>query len=262
MPSIDLHAHILPGVDDGPEALEGSLALARAAVAAGTDLMVATPHVNESRFIEPGAIPAAVEALAGHLADAGIDLELQAGAEIALPRVLDLDDEDLRALALGHSRCVLLESPFAPAGTFEVLIHEVLARGHPVLLAHPERCPAFQREPARLAALVEAGVHVQITAGALTGRFGTRVREVALRLLRDGLVHVVASDAHDDVRRPPGLTAGLAAAEAEIPGLAMRRRWLSEAAPAALLTDTPVPEPTPLPPLRGWRRARAAWSAR
>lgn len=266
MGSIDLHTHVLPGVDDGPATLEGSLELARAAAAAGTAVLAATPHVNERRFIEPAAIPPAVTALNRHLADAGIAIEVVPGGEIALARVLDLGDAELTGLGLGGGPWLLLESPFTATGDFEALIFDVLSHGHPVLLAHPERCAAFQREPARLTRLVESGVLVQLTAGALTGAFGSRVRDFSLQLLRDDLVHVVASDAHDASRRPPGVVAAIAAAEREVPGISSRVAWLTEEVPAAILAGAPPPEPPPLPlaPRGGrWRRrAKRASSAR
>ncbi len=261
MPSVDLHAHILPGVDDGPATLEGSLEMARAAVAAGTAVMVATPHVNDHRFIEPAAIPGAVDQLGGHLREAGIGLEVRAGAEIALSRVHDLASEELGGLGLGGGPYLLLESPFTVvSGNFEQVIYTVLARGHKVLLAHPERCPAFQREPARLTRLVEVGVLVQLTAGALTGAFGTRVRAFAVELLKHDEVHVLASDAHDAVRRPPGLLAGLEAAERDVPGIGARAAWLTEEVPTAVMQGDSIPPAPPLPPRRGgsWRRRLAA----
>ena len=79
-----------------------------------------------------------------------------------------------------------------------------MRRGHHVVLAHPERCPAFHRDPSMLTSLVSAGALTSVTAGSLVGRFGDEVRRFALELVRDGMVHNVASDAHDDVRRPPG----------------------------------------------------------
>lgn len=261
MPSVDLHAHILPGVDDGPATLEGSLEMARAAVAAGTTVLVATPHVNDNRFIAPAAIPGAVDELDRHLREAGIGLEVRAGGEIALPRVQDLGREELGGLGLGGGPYLLLESPFAVVtGDFEQVIHTVLARGHQVLLAHPERCPAFHREPARLTRLVEAGVLVQLTAGALTGAFGTRVRTFAVDLLERDEVHVLASDAHDAVRRPPGLLAGIEAAERHVPGIGARARWLTEDVPTAVIQGDSIPPAPPLPPRRGgsWRRRLAA----
>jgi len=258
VPAVDLHTHLLPGVDDGPRTLEGALDMARAAEAAGTAAMVATPHVNESHFIEPAAIPPAVDALRGHLRAAGIGLDVRAGGEISLPRAHDLLDRGLAGLGLAGGPYLLLESPFASvAGDFEPLIYAVLSRGHGVLLAHPERCPAFQREPARLRRLVEAGVLVQVTAGAFTGAFGSRVRAFALSLLHEDQAHVLASDAHDAVRRPPGLAQGMAAAELAVPGIGARARWLTEEVPVAIMTGSSLPEPPPLPVARGgggWRR--------
>lgn len=266
MRSVDLHSHVLPGVDDGPATLEGSLALARAAETAGTAVLAATPHINDDRFIEPAAVPGAVADLNRHLAAAGIGIEVVQGGEIALPRVLDLGDADLAALALGGGPFLLLESPLAAvAGGFEALIYDVLGRGHAVLLAHPERCPAFQRDPARLMRLVEAGVLVQLTAGALMGAFGSRVREFSLSLLSDDVVHVVASDAHDAVRRPPGVAAAVGAAERDVPGITARATWLTEDAPAAILAGAPLPEPPALGPrarVGRWRRRRGAAAPR
>lgn len=261
MRSIDLHSHILPGVDDGPETIEGSLELARAAVAAGTELMVATPHVNESRFIAPADIPAAVAALARELDAAGIDLEVRPGGEIALPRLADLSEPELDGLGLGGGPYLLLETPFhSAAGEIEPAVLGALDRGRDVLLAHPERSAAFQREPARLARLVEAGVLVQVTAGALDGAFGPRARRAAVGFLREELVHVVASDAHNDDRRPPGAIAALAAIEDAVPGIEARAEWLCRDVPAAILAGDPIPEPAPLAPARGgaWRRLAGA----
>lgn len=256
--TVDLHAHVLPGVDDGPSTLEDTLALARAAVTAGTGRIVATPHVNESRYIAPEAIGPAVDEVRRHLAAEDIALDVEAGAEIALSRLLDLTDADLHLLRLGAGPYLLLECPFAMvAGEFEPLIFEVQSRGHRVLLAHPERCPTFHRDPERLARLVDGGALVQVTAGVLRGAFGSRTREFAHHLLREDLVHVLASDAHDAVRRPPGLGEALEHAERAVPGIGAREAWLTEEAPAAILAGDPLPGAPALPPAR-----REAWPKR
>lgn len=263
VPGIDLHAHLLPGVDDGPESVEAALELAYAAATSGTAHIVATPHVNADRFIAPDAIAPAVADLSDRIAEAGIDLRVHAGAEVALPRLQDLDDEALALLRLGDGPYLLLESPFAVhAGDFEAAVGDAQARGHRVLLAHPERCPTFQREPGRLAALVDRGVLVQVTAGVLRGAFGSRTREFAHRLLGDGLVHVLASDAHDTVRRPPGLGDALAHAERAVPGISGREAWLTEEVPAAILAGDPVPEAPPLAPARSAGRRSGGWRLR
>lgn len=260
VPAVDLHAHVLPGVDDGPATLEDTLALAEAAVASGTGRIVATPHVNEDRYIAPEAIGPAVEEVNRHLEEASIALRVEAGAEIALTRLPTLTDAELASLRLGDGPYLLLECPFAVgAGEFEPLIHAVQAHGHGVLLAHPERCPAFQRAPDRLARLVDRGALVQLTAGVLRGAFGSRTREFAHHLLREDLVHVLASDAHDAVRRPPGLGDALWHAGREVPGILAREEWLTEAVPAAILAGDPIPAAPPLPAVA---RRGEAWAKR
>jgi protein-tyrosine phosphatase len=123
-----------------------------------------------------------------------------------------------------------------------------------VLLAHPERCPAFHRDPERLQRLVDAGVLVQITAGSMTGGFGSTVRRLTATMLRTGVVHVVASDAHDAVKRPPGLNDGFTSLERELPGLAELQPWMTEQVPRAILDGTPLPERPPLPKEAGFLR--------
>lgn len=266
MHSVDLHAHVLPGVDDGPDTLGEALELARAAVAAGTRHLVATPHVNEDRYIATEAIAPAVARLQEQLDAEGIPLRLHAGAEVALPRLADLDSAQLRAARLGHGETLLLESPFSRVPVdLEPLLFEVQTRGHQVLLAHPERSPTFQHDPEQLARLVEAGVLVQITAGSLRGAFGTRVRDFTHQLLRDELVHVVASDAHNTDRRPPGVADAVHLADRTVPGIGRRAEWLCDEVPWAILTGGRIPAPPSLPASRGgaWRRrVRAASSTR
>lgn len=239
---IDLHSHVLPGIDDGPSTVEGALAMARAAVTAGTRQIVATPHIDHRYGVEPHQMRVAVEALTLTLRDRGIPLEVVAGGELGLARVGDLDDDQLRALRLGDGPYLLVECPHVMVGgLLETAVFELQARGHAVLLAHPERCPSFHDEPERLRRLVEAGSLTSITASSLSGRFGRTVRRFALELLRERLVHDVASDAHDDVGRPPGLLAGIADARAELPGLDEHVEWLTRGAPAAILAGAPLP---------------------
>jgi protein-tyrosine phosphatase len=252
---IDLHSHILPGVDDGPRTLEGSLELARAAAADGTRTILATPHVNDDPRIGPELVAERLELLRPALAEAGIPLEVLPGGEIAIWRLVDLDDAALRALSLGGGPYLLVESPFSPVvGDFEPMVLDLHARGHRVLLAHPERCPAFQRDLARLERLADAGVLIQLTAGSMVGAFGSTVRRFTSSLLRDGLAHVIASDAHDAVKRPPGLSAGFAALERELPGIGEQQPWLTEVVPRAILDGTPLPARPPLPKPAGLLR--------
>jgi protein-tyrosine phosphatase len=228
-------------VDDGPATQAEALALLRTAADDGIATVVATPHCSRRYPTEPEVVAEGVAEMRAALAAAGVEVALERGAEVALEMALELPDSALRGLTLAGSSCVLLESPLAPAvgDAFERCCEELQARGYRVLLAHPERAPAFQKEPRRLRALVERGALCSITAGALSGDFGAGPRWFALELLRDGLVHSVDSDAHDAVRRPPRLSDGMAAAAEAVPGLAQRR--LTTELPAALLADAALP---------------------
>jgi protein-tyrosine phosphatase len=250
---IDLHCHLLPGIDDGPATLEDSLALARAAAAGGTRTMVATPHIDHRWNVDPATVPAMVERMSGALADAHIELEVRVGGEIALSRLGDLDPQQVQAVRLGGGPYMLLECPHrSTAGTeYPAFIRRLRDRGESIVLAHPERSPTFQRNPDRLAGLVRIGVLTSITAGSLLGTFGSTVQSFALRLLREGLVHNVASDSHEATRRGPEILAGLQAAERELPGVLAQADWLTRGVPEAVLAGTALPARPELPPRRG-----------
>ena len=253
MGMIDLHAHILPGLDDGPSSLDDALAMARVASAAGTVALATTPHVDHHFALTPADIGAARDALAARLAEAGIELELLAGGEIAPARLADLDDDALRGLTLGGGPYVLLECPLSQGDAgLEHMIAELQRRGFGVLLGHPERSPALLRDPARLAALTARGALAQVTTGSLGGAFGQVVQRAATAMLEQGLVHVLASDAHNAVRRPPDLRAGHALDDAQL-------AWMTVDAPAAIVAGRPLPERPPLPRPRG---LRARWGQR
>jgi protein-tyrosine phosphatase len=210
---IDLHCHVLPGIDDGPATIEGSLALARAAAASGIRTLVATPHVSTRYPNDAAAIAALTGEVGGELRDLGVDVELRPGAEIAISLLPELDGRELAALGLGGGPYLLLEPPFTPVATgVGELVREVLDGGHRVVLAHPERCQGFHRDPRLLAELVREGVVTSVTASSLVGRFGKDVQRFALAMVDRGLAHNVTSDAHDHLRRPPSIEAELAAA--------------------------------------------------
>jgi protein-tyrosine phosphatase len=245
---IDLHSHILFGLDDGPATVEGSLELARSAVETGTTTMVATPHIDWRWGVAPTDIAARAAELEEELRLAEIDLGVLTGGEVAIDRYLDLAADELELLTLGKGPYLLLECPLSlVAGSMDLVVTSILHAGHNVLLAHPERCPVFQRQPDALRDLVRAGALCQLTAESLTGRFGRNVRQFSIALLRDGLVHDLASDAHDDQTRPPQLLDGLLELRRELPGVEAQAEWLTRDAPAAILAGTPLP---PRPPLR------------
>ncbi len=201
---IDLHTHVLAGIDDGPDTIEGSVALARAAATAGIETLVATPHVSSRCPNDAETIGARVRELSRRLAQERVDVQVLPGAEIAISHLPSLAPEELSRLGLGGGPWLLIEPPFAVVALgLENAVLDLLREGRRVVLAHPERCPALHRERGIVRALVEDGVLMSLTAGSLVGRFGGEVRRYALELAREGLVHNVTSDAHDAERRAP-----------------------------------------------------------
>lgn len=250
---IDLHCHLLPAVDDGPADDAGALEMARAQVAAGVHTVACTPHVSHGyRANTAEAIGHAVSALQGRLHAAGLPLTLHRGGEVALARAIELSDDELTQLHLGGGPWLLLEAPLASdVPRLEQLVQGLQARGHRPLLAHPERCAAFHRDPKLLGALVRSGAAAQLTARSLTGDFGRTVEKLARSMADEGLAHVIASDAHDAGRRPPGLAQPLIDG-----GYGHLAGWATEAVPAAILAGEPLPAPPPRPKKRGLLRRR------
>lgn len=208
---IDIHCHLIPGIDDGPATLESALALARALVEDGMRHVVCTPHVFPGRFENRrSSIEAEFHAFKTALAAAGIELSLSWAGEVRLtPEVLPLlDEEELPFLGSSATeRTLLLEMPDGqvPVGA-ERFVKLLLERGIKPVIVHPERNRGIIDEPDRLEDFVDMGCYVQVTAGALTGHFGTRVHQTARRLLDEGWVHAVASDAHNLSGRRPRMS--------------------------------------------------------
>jgi protein-tyrosine phosphatase len=259
---VDIHAHVLPGVDDGPPDLAAAVELCRAMAGAGVVAVATTSHVSDAYPNRAERLAEARLALHEALVAEGVALDLVPGAEIAIEQVPALRDGELEALWLGGGPWILLEAPLSPSvADVEVPIGRLIEDGHRIVLAHPERCPAFQRAPEQLMRLVARGALCAVTASALDGRFGRTARRFSRRLLVDGAVHALTSDAHDLAGRPPGLTEPVAAAAAEMPGLEENLGWLMRDAPAAILRgEEPGPPPTMVHPppeaprKSGWRR--------
>jgi protein-tyrosine phosphatase len=247
---IDLHSHILPGVDDGVATLEEARELARAAVVDGATAIAATPHVREDYPTSADQMEEGVAALRRDFGEQGIELEVLTGGEVALDLVSTLGSDELRRFSLGGSeRYLLVEFPYVgwPLG-LETALHHLGAAGLTAVLAHPERNKTVQADPERLEPAISAGALVQLTASSLDGRGGTSARGAARALLGLGFVHVLASDAHSPLVRE----AGLAAAAAAIGDPALARHLVQEV-PAAIVAGAPIPA---LPRMR--RRPRLA----
>jgi protein-tyrosine phosphatase len=204
---IEIHTHLLHGIDDGPASETEALELARALHSDGARIVVATPHVSKAHPDTPTLLDERLAATRQNLAAAGIDLDVRPGAEIELTELDGLDDGALRALALSGGPWLLLECPHIayPFGIQE-RISELRGRGFQVVLAHPERSSHLRDDLRMLAQLVEAGAVCQVTAASLAGSLGRRNHRASWEMLDAGLVHAVASDAHDTVGRPPGMS--------------------------------------------------------
>jgi protein-tyrosine phosphatase len=247
---IDLHSHILPGLDDGAPDIETSLEMARTAVADGINTMIATPHVNFDYPTPADDMARAVGELNIALARAEIALAVLPGAEVAVTKIDSLGPEDLDAFGLGGGATLLIECPYTKSVPFfEEQLAELQRSRFRILLGHPERSPLFRDDYERLGRLVEGGALTVVNAGSLSGLLGERSQEAAYDLVAAGLVHAVASDSHDVRRRPPGLRAAFDAADEELPGLADQIDWYTEDAPAAILSGQRLP-PRPSPPQR------------
>lgn len=212
---IDLHTHILPGVDDGPEDLDTALRMARIAVADGIATVVVTPHLfSAGGDVSPEDRDASVTLLAEALADHGILLRLVPGFECCLRGNVVEAARSTAAYHLGgiggRSKHVLIELPDEmPGSCLAGVLFEAQQVGLIPVLAHPELHPDLNRNTAPAEAFVAAGGKIQITADALRGRRGWQSKRACVRWLRGGLVQAMASDAHDSARRPPALRKAL-----------------------------------------------------
>lgn len=235
---LDLHSHILPGLDDGASDLEDSLAIARAAAADGTRVIAGTPHVRHDYPTTPAEMERALAEVRSALAHHRIELDVVGGGEIDLDELERLSPDERRAFGLaGNPQYLLLESPYTgwPLA-FPEIVFSLVASGVTPVIAHPERNPLVQSDNGRLEELVRAGAIVQVTAASLDGRLGSRTRTCARRLLDAELVHLVASDAHNARVREVGLAGAWAAVGDE--ALA---KWLMVDVPGAIVGGKPLP---------------------
>ena len=207
---IDLHSHILPGIDDGAPNLDVSIEMARASVANGVSVLACTPHIMPGVWNNAGPqIRQDVATLQRELDARGIPLQLVTGADVHIAPDLVSAISSGRVLTLNDTRYILLELPHhvAPPHADECFF-QLLTAGYVPIFTHPERLSWIPQHYDFLHRLAASGVLMQITAGSLVGSFGKRAQYWAERMLNEGLVHVIASDMHDSVRRPPVLAQG------------------------------------------------------
>lgn len=240
---IDLHSHILPGIDDGSKSLAMSLEMARIAVDDGIRIMACTPHIYPGLYMNATAgIVAARDALQAALDEAAIPLQLTIGADVHLvPGLL----EGLRAgtvPCLHRTRYLLLEpSHHVAPPHFQESVFRLVAEGYVPVITHPERLTWIEDSYAVFGDLVRQGCWMQVTAGAVTGAFGPRAKYWAERFLGDGLTHILATDAHSAGRRSPVMSKArdvaermLGSAEAQLLVRGRQEKILANALPSAV----------------------------
>lgn len=234
---IDLHSHILPGIDDGAQNLDISLAMARQAVADGIHTMACTPHIYPGLYMNAtDGISQARNALQAELNAQNIALSLVIGADVHLVPGL------LTGLRAGHvptlngSRYLLLEPSHhvAPPRLAES-IFELVVAGYTPVITHPERLTWIETHYAVFIDMIQQGAWMQVTSGALTGMFGPRAKYWGEKFIGEGHTHILATDAHSNGRRLPCLSEGLAVAERLI-GHAEAQRLVVER-PQAILSN-------------------------
>jgi len=266
---IDIHCHILPGLDDGPKTMETSLAMAKMAFEDGTRTIVATPHIREGFYVSsPEAIEEGVNQFRQALSEANIDMNVLPGADVRVYPEMLTDPKGLHPYTLAKNRkYFLLEfaDELLPPGV-KRLVEILVEAGLVPIVTHPERNFILSREPQQLYELVMAGALVQVTASAVAGRDGPASSRYIRLLMEHRMVHFIATDGHSVDNRPPVLSEGVAAAS-ETLGLEADK-LVTENAQAAVNgdeIDRPLPQPFgppaglhkgfPMPPRPGgWLR--------
>lgn len=246
---IDLHSHILPGVDDGAQTLEDAIAIGRMAEADGIGVMACTPHFMPGVYDNQSSdIRARVKHLNDIFEREGLQVALVVGADAHVRPDFVTCLKQGKILTLHDSRYVLVEPPHhVMPQRLDELMFSIVVSGYVPVLTHPERLKWIEQDYATVQKLAQSGVWMQITAGSLTGRFGRRPQYWAQRMLSEGLVSLLATDAHNTKSRPPLL--------AEARDLAVSRIGPAEAEnlvsvrPAMILENRP-PEEVPMMELR------------
>ena len=239
---IDLHSHILPGIDDGATSLDVSIEMARIAVADGIEVMACTPHIYPGLYMNDAAgIRSAMERLQRELDGRQIALRLVAGADVHLVPGLVAGIREGRVPTLHGSRYLLLEpSHHVPPPRLEDSVFQFLIAGFVPVITHPERLAWVGDHYESFRRMAEHGVWIQLTAGSLTGAFGPKAREWSERFLDDGLVHLLATDAHTTGRRRPVLSEAVRVAARRVGDEEARRMVVDR--PKSILENRPPAE--------------------
>lgn len=213
---IDLHAHVLPGLDDGPANLTESLALLQAMQAQGIRTVVAAAHALDGRYnAARDAVLQALDVLQEAMEKSGLQIQVLPSMELYLGFDVLRAVKTGQVLGLNGSKYLVVELPHREYPVYtERALFELMIAGYRPILNHPERNAAIARRPELMEGLAEKGILAMVTAASLIGRFGDQAQAVAQQFVRDGVATLVVSDAHDLVGRGPLLPEGLEAARA------------------------------------------------
>lgn len=206
---IDIHCHILPGIDDGPSEMQESIKMAEIAACDGISKIVATPHIKNT--LHPvSSIRNSIARLNKRLVNLGISIEIIQGADVNAM----LDVSLLKGYTINNTQYILVEFPHShlPNSMREVLF-KMMVQGYRPIITHPERNVSVLKDPRVLFELINGGVLAQITADSITGTFGVDIQECSRYLLKKNMVRFIATDAHSSHHRKPVLSQGLKAAE-------------------------------------------------
>ncbi len=252
---IDLHCHILPGLDDGPKEMEESIRMGQLAYEDGIRTIVATPHSLNSVYQNgKSMILTRVEELCSELRTQHSELSLKIlpGADVHLSERILQEVEKGEVVTVGDGgKFILIEFPYQsiPAQAEKILFH-LLGRGLIPIISHPERNLEIMRKPGRYYEMIRMGCLGQVTAMSLTGDFGPQIRDGSERLMKSHLVHLIATDAHSVDRRPPLLSPAVKAAEKMI-GRKEAEKMVTEYPQAILEGKKPdLPDPVSPEPVR------------
>ncbi len=203
---IDLHSHILPGIDDGPETLDKSIELAKEYEDAGFKQIVATPHwiPGTAWMASANHVLQKVSAFNQELKQGHSAIHVYAGQEIAIDNNIAALLDQKQVLSLAGGPYVLIESPFQRFPfRWQKIFFAILSGGYRILLAHPERCDQIINDPSMIDAVLDVGAYLQVNADSFLGRYGKPVEKTAFRLAAQGYIHCLATDSHDPVYRSP-----------------------------------------------------------
>jgi protein-tyrosine phosphatase len=201
---VDVHCHLLPGVDDGPETWEETLLMCQRAAADGITHIVATPHCNDSCRYDREAYQANLDDLASRFPALGFTLGCD--FHFSYDNIKDLKRRP-ECYTIGTTHYLLAElSEFGIPQTLSSVFFDLISSGMTPIITHPERNQLIQRRLDLLNEWSSLGCLIQITANSLTGGWGSKVKKISVKLLKQGLVHVIASDAHNASSRPPVLS--------------------------------------------------------